>query len=52
MTDELADIDIDNLAKRIHPVNNNHCFSSVDYHGVQPTGYMDNEPEPSRGVPC
>ena len=22
------------------------------HHGVQPTGCMDNEPEPSRGVPC
>ena len=26
--------------------------ASVDHHGVQPTGCMDNEPEPSRGVPC
>ena len=25
---------------------------SVKYHGVQPTGCMDNEPESSRGVPC
>ena len=26
--------------------------ASVDHHGVQPTGCMDNNPEPSRGVPC
>ena len=26
--------------------------ASVEHHGVQPTGCMDNEPEPSRGVPC
>ena len=26
--------------------------TSVDHHGVQSTGCMDNEPEPSRGVPC
>ena len=38
-----------------------HCVSvlrflfqrvSVEHHGVQPTGCMDNEPEPLRGVPC
>ena len=27
-------------------------LASVEHHGVQPTGGMDNEPEPSRGVPC
>ena len=27
-------------------------LASVEHHGVQPTGCMDNEPEPSRGVPC
>ena len=27
-------------------------FASVDHHGVQPTGCMDNEPEPSCVVPC
>ena len=26
--------------------------ASVEHHGVQPTGCMDNKPEPSRGVPC
>ena len=26
--------------------------ASVEHHGVQRTGCMDNEPEPSRGVPC
>ena len=26
--------------------------ASVEHHGVLPTGCMDNEPEPSRGVPC
>ena len=26
--------------------------ASVEHHGVQPTGCMDNEPEPSCGVPC
>ena len=25
--------------------------ASVEHHGVQPTGCMDNEPEPSRGLP-
>ena len=30
-----------------------HAGASVELHGVQPTGCMDNEPrEPSRGVPC
>ena len=24
--------------------------SSVEHHGVQPTDYMDNEPEPSHGI--
>ena len=24
----------------------------VEHHGVQPIGCMDNELEPSRGVPC
>ena len=26
--------------------------ASVEHHGVQPTGCMDSEPEPSCGVPC
>ena len=30
----------------------NPTSASVEHHGVQPTGCMDNEPEPSRGVPC
>ena len=25
-------------------------FTFIEHHGVQPTGCMDNEPEPSRGV--
>ena len=26
--------------------------ASVEHHGVQPTGCIDDKPEPSRGVPC
>ena len=26
--------------------------ASEEQHGEQPTGCMDNEPEPHRGVPC
>ena len=37
-------------SKNIDYVKQHH--TSVEHHGVQPTGCMDNEPEPSRGVPC
>ena len=33
-------------------IHNTRMSASVEHHGVQPTGCMDNEPEPSRGVPC
>ena len=28
------------------------ALAYVEHHGKQPTGCMDHEPEPSRGVPC
>ena len=39
-------------SRRVPVVDEGTALNSVEHHGVQPTGCMDNEPEPSRGVPC
>ena len=41
-----------NKGSRIHYWSNTCQCASVEHHGVQPTGCMDNEPEPSGGVRC